>query len=195
MDGEAAEGELCGAGDGIFTDDFSGEVADDDAEGVALDADFESGGAEADRGGVGDGLDVDGLFADGGVDGPGGVFGEGGVGGFANADDVVAEGGDADLCGTGLHGDAVGEGFDIGESSDHDGLGCIRSLGESRTRGQERDGRKEPQCGKVFHIFVLPTTGNHSIGGGVRGCARGSKKASARGGDRGLVVKRSSKSL
>ena len=75
-DGEAAELESHGAADGVGGDDVSGEITDDDAQGIALHADLERRGAEADGGGVVDRLHVDGLAARLGKYGPGSVLGE-----------------------------------------------------------------------------------------------------------------------
>ena len=93
--GEAPELKLHGAAHGIGGDDFSGEIANNDAERIALHANLKRGGAEADGGGVVDWLHVDGLGPRLGQNGPGSVLGQIAVGRNAHADDVVAKRGDA----------------------------------------------------------------------------------------------------
>ena len=94
IDGEAGAAPLDGAG--VLLEDGSAEVGDGEAE-VGGEGDAEGGGLKAGGGG---------RYLDGGgagfrEDGPGGVFGElAGVGG-ADAEDVVAEGGDLEDGGSG----------------------------------------------------------------------------------------------
>ena len=64
-DGEAAELEADGPAHGVGGDDVAGEIADDETQRIALDADFDRGGAEADGSIVLNRLDVDRLGARG----------------------------------------------------------------------------------------------------------------------------------
>ena len=89
--------EFSGSSECVGGDDVSGEIANDEAQRIALYADIERGGAEADGCGVLDRLYFNGFGAWAGEDRPGGVLGEGGAGGDTHADEVVAEGRDAQL--------------------------------------------------------------------------------------------------
>ena len=62
------------------------------------------------------GRDFDGGFAGFGEDGPGGVLGEAAFVAGADAEDVVAEGGDLEDGGAGGEFDSVGEGFELGRA-------------------------------------------------------------------------------
>ena len=131
-DGEAAELEAYGATHGVGGDDVAGEIANDEAEGIALDADFERGGAEADGGIVLHRLHVDGFRARGGENCPGSVFGKS-AGSDAHAEDVVAKGCDAQSRCAGLDFNAVAQGLGTGY-----GIECCRGL---RGGGLRRRGR------------------------------------------------------
>ena len=52
VDGETAEPEFSGAANRIRRNDVAGEIADDQAEGIALHPDVQRRGAETDEGGV-----------------------------------------------------------------------------------------------------------------------------------------------
>ena len=105
-DGESAELEAGGAADGVGGDDVAGEIADDQAKGIAFDAEVESGSAEADRGGILQRLNVDRLGASGGEDRPRCVLRER-AWSDADAEDVWAERSDPQGRGAGVEFDAV----------------------------------------------------------------------------------------
>ena len=113
VDRKAPELEFGGAANRVGGDDVAGEIANHQAEGIALDADVERRGAEADRGGILHGLHGDGLAARRGKDRPGSVLGES-ARGDAHAENVVSEGGDAQTRRAGLNFNAVPQGMGTG---------------------------------------------------------------------------------
>src|SRR5260370_9411170 len=75
-DRESTELEANGAAHGVGGDDVAGEIANDDAEGIALHPNIERRGMEAHRSVVLRRLNVDRFTACTGEDCPGGVLGE-----------------------------------------------------------------------------------------------------------------------
>jgi hypothetical protein len=115
VDGEAPElEEGCGAIDSVGGDYVAIEVANDEAEGSALNADVKRRGTEAYRSGISAGLHIDGLAARSRKDRPGRVLGESATGGNAYAEDVVPEGDDAQTRRTCLNLNAIAKGLGTG---------------------------------------------------------------------------------
>ena len=88
-DGETAEIECGGAIDSVGGNYVAAEVANDEAERRALNADIERRGTESDRGSISARLHIDGLAARSRKDGPGSILGQSATRGNAYAEDIV----------------------------------------------------------------------------------------------------------
>jgi len=103
VDGESTElEEGGGATDSVGGDYAAIEVANDEAERSALNANVKRCGMEADRGGTSARLNIDGLAARSSKDRPGSVLGESATGGNASAPEVVTAGVEPQVAGAPL---------------------------------------------------------------------------------------------
>src|SRR5664280_2199033 len=108
----------------VGTENVAGEIANDETGGIAFDADIENSSTEADRVRIVNRLDFDGLGTRFGKNGPGCVFRKMTVGGDDDAEDVVAQGGNAQVRWARFDVDAVVLGVSSGDGGEgRGGLG------------------------------------------------------------------------
>lgn len=153
-------------GEGILLNDVSGEIGNGEAEGFPLDFDDQGAGTESDGSAADDRDDGDGAMAIFGGDGPGCVFGHLAVGRDANAEEIVAQGGDLLAGVAGLDLDAAGKrgesGYMVENKRGISGVilgveeGCGLSGEKEKARKRHPGKATQRHVDSLNHFFLTP---------------------------------------